>query len=319
MKYLSSLSLFLAAFCCLSAQPQNGYPTGRKYFPWESVPLSVCLKRTYIIPGGAPYVVTPAGVPIYVQTIIQPSSGLHSHPNETSFTRPTMSPSFATTVSGSDGCSPQLYFKGPVYSGWTTFVSSGSGFPTRGINNYLGFYDWDVRGNPQLMRQPTSTYFKPYSLHVDTRHTDQYGVSGYSRYLTREMAQRANYLGFFYMEVSSFLNPNLVQFDLVRASLQDGGRYDCEMPAFSGTCLANPWTVRVAEQHLMGLEFDVVNPLIDHSTNLFTWLNVNARIEGCEFGPLDQYGHPVQADGLGGYWANQQVIHIVCNHTGLVQ
>lgn len=307
MKLLCAFLLVLG----LQAQDPN-YPIGDEFNPWETVIHQSCFAATYFVPGMVPITVRPFNMETILTSTVQSQSGYHPH---TAVARPQ-----GTVLNGrilqtnSDGCVYYDY-KAPGYSGWTTFVvvPVDTHYRTGGMNNYFVYRDINTSGQiVQLTNFFYQSLVQPFTNHQD----DWHGY--YSRYGTRDSVDAMRMVAYAFANSYPQYNPGQYKLDIIRGSLPDGGIADNEMGATVGSgYIINQFDPAQpkAEQHAMGVEWDVANPSIatgDGGT-LQILLNLVVNRQGCHLGKTDQYGTPVEPNGINGYWFSQSVVHIICS------
>jgi hypothetical protein len=308
-----SLALFVCVLAA-HAQPNNGWPTARKFYPWDLITWQYCAYH-YVFQGGQVVQTPEPNVFVFTTAIVQPSSGWHTHAGPTRPQAAVRSVSPGNGQTGADGCVNYTY-KGPGYSGWYTFESSTSDqrYTPKGTNSYFGYYEHGVNG---AERDLTAFFGQDYTmfegLHDDTRHKDRSGFTGFSRFGTWESIGLMTRIASAYEHSPSVGGLKL---DVIRGSLPDGGIADNEYPS-SGPYLFGEWIARQAEVHMYGGEWDLANPRIqaggdaDHFALLYGIMS--SVFKGCRLGTLNQNGTPLGTANIYNYWLNQDVVHIVCS------
>ncbi len=325
MKQTVCLFFLLASVLCFGQQlhqpfgpdgpsdgirPNNNYPWGPSYVPWDQIKMQYCLhdKNTGKPISNAPY---------NLSASTTRTSGYHTH--ETEFTaRPGpvfLDPTFGVT--GADGCGQVFQVQLDGFSGWNTFCAETiSHAGDTCINNFL----WNGRpatpGSPLIVTfqpYPTNTLVnKPESFHIDDRHKS----GGFSRYLARQYNDTFYSLSLNYRSYAIAYGITDTA-EISRCSLPYGGVADNDGPAFSpNPAFGGNWATRITENHAEGNACDVVNPGYQAPSGyqqLGVFMIAAAHDALCLEGKYSPDGQSLE-DPVA-YWLTKDKVHFVCAPT----
>ncbi len=301
------------------ANPNNNYPWGPSYVPWDQPRMQYCIRE---LASGKPIPYAPYNLSAYTVR----TSGFHTH--ETEFTaRPGphfIDPTFGWT--NADGCSQVFQVDLDRIAGWVGFCAESVGGKAKYcVNNFL----WNGRANApgshfiaKFQPYPINTLVnKPGNLHNDDRHLS----GGFSRYLG------ANYIPAFVdlsnryrsATVGYALSDNGGQLadraDISRCSLPYGGLSDNDGPNFApNPAFGGNWVTRPDEEHVEGEACDIVNPSYQNSQYpqlgilLLQAAHQSTCIEGAYSPSGIHLNDPDSGTNQVDYWLAQDKIHIVC-------
>ena len=336
MRYLTT---FLFALC-LSAGEIHDNPKVETTYPWEYITITV--RAIYMNSQGQ--FVSPAGGKWY-NMIIQDneSSGYHSHGSDAS-PRPSQTPVAVKTLA--QGESPirlitdingyaTFRWKGNNFSGEVTtlLVPEDQSFPTEKFHAYLGYFDLAKHGStvqPVYLRAlPALGDLADFTRHDDTRHKDNAGQVGNSRYGTINALASVEIMAHYFRT----RGPGGHTLDIPRISLRDGGCGDNKMLAGAGTVYMYPvWQTKACNSY--GIAIDLENPAIaaggvgtpNGDTAYGVFDQVAENLLRCKFSKLMDDGvtlvptatSPVPYSGGGyllvnDYWLHQPIVSMVCS------
>ncbi len=335
MKYLSLLLFALS----LSAEIHDN-PQVDATYPWEYVTIN--MRAVYTNQAGQ--FVAPAPGKWY-NMIIQDneSSGYHSHGSDAS-PRPSQTPVASSALLA--GETPirrmtdlngyvQFRWKGNNFAGevTTALVPEDSTFPIEKYHVYLGYFDQIRAGSsvqPVYLRAlPAYGDLADFTRHDDTRHLDNAGQVGNSRYASINAIANIELMAHYFRTraVGGY------KLDVPRISLRDGGCADNKMLAGAGTVYQYAvWQKKACNSY--GIAIDIENPAIaaggvgtqNGGLAYGTFDQVAENLLRCKFNKLMDDGVtlvptatspvPFSEGGylqVNDYWLHQPIVSLICS------
>lgn len=304
-------------------QPSNGLSTGKNYFPWEHPGGTYCAKNKITSSSGVVTYTPAPGVLVNPSVSVQVNSGFHAHNGPT---RPVPELLFTSTPDSktdANGCISFIWSSPESYAGWYTFqmIPADPGFKPYGSNNHFVYYDWGLNGLPVALvpydENAAAGINQAFGAHNDGRHIVLNSTDN-ARFGTRISTVLMFRISYdYFLKSGRLVGGPAQELDLIRGSLPEGGAADNERTSqlFGPYLFASEWLTRPGEEHGLGVEWDVSNPSnLDGNINRFLLLEGIAELHGCRLGKNDQYGTALSSPGGStGYWASQDVVHIVCS------
>lgn len=303
--------------------PNNGFFTGREYFPWDQAKTQACFfYKTVDIRTGVPTEVPAKNVSVAAFVSVAPNSGYHQHSGGARPYPTILSESPADAITDATGCVTYKWNSPANFSGWYTFQSSAIGFPSNGVNSRYRYHDWSSTGGI-LPFVPYNegvglVLNQPYGIHADPLHNPvPTGGYDYSRWGTKPSTDLALRISdtYFALSSSSAFQGVTTQLDIIRGSLPAGGVADNETSAAPyGPYLNAEYQIRSNELHQLGVEWDFGNPINSANGNQRAW-DLFMRVitaYGCQLGYDDPNGNPLGPAQALLYWKNVPIVHVVC-------
>jgi hypothetical protein len=322
-------SLLAAAAFAQGVPPNNGWYTGREYFPWDQATESFCTYwKTNDILTGLPIDKPAKNVSVAAVGTVQPGSGYHTHSGGARPYPTVLTKTPATGQTDQTGCVRFKWSSAGNYAGWITFQYQPAGpFATSGVNHRFRYLDWGPNGSKvdfvQYNESVALVLNQPFGLHPDTRHNPSPG-SGFdnARYGTPASEHLVLRISDTFFALSAgLLGSSPIPLDLIRGSLPDGGYADNEVGVASGgPYVTGEWlqSVRWNEAHQLGVEWDFGNPLLltpllTANGNHRAWdlFNTIVYSHDCVLGPADPYGSKLPSPDA--FWVTMDVVHVVCS------
>ncbi len=328
---MKTTRLLFACFllCLFSAMAQDPVE-GINVLPWQSMYHSYCAARkstTY------PFAETPLpGKQIDVYTQMRAGTDWHTHQFFDSVARPVgsyQSPITLTTVlnaAGTEACTPDFAYRNANFSGIIDTTMQGShvadNLPTVTWFNRLKVSDYDYNGNPHPFIPLTGNAYVSIASPVDTRHWDQNGQPGYSRYGKVSSVHMLKVM-LYNFAIHGGTSHNIIP-RVLTGSLPNGGWADNRFNAGGAGYALPSWGVlSIAETHQYGFGWDIENPAVTilgrggtPQEALDVWLVFKASVIGseCRFGKLDpQTGFPfTDYQDMNNKWLTIPVVHLDC-------
>lgn len=328
----TSTLLLICFLLCLSSATAQEPVEGADVLPWKTMYHSYCAARKSLTP---PFAQVPLpGKQIDVYTQMRAGTDWHTHQFFDSVARPVgsyQSPITLTTAlnaAGTEACTPDFAYRNAYFSGVIDTTMQGShitdNLPTVTWFNRLRVSDYDYFGNPvPFVKLMPNAYTGPLDSPVDTRHWDQNGQPGYSRYgkaVSVHMLKVMLYNFALHGGTSHGIIPRVMT-----GSLPNGGRADNRF-AEGGLGYALPsWGIlSYPESHQYGFGWDIENPAVTAAERiggttqdaLDVWLIFKAAIigSGCRFGKYNpQNGFPfTDYKDTGNKWVTIPIVHLDC-------
>jgi hypothetical protein len=328
----TSTLLLICFLLCLSLAMAAEPTEGANVLPWKTMYHSYCAARRASTP---PFAMTPLpGKQIDVYTQMRAGTDWHTHQFFDSVARPVgsyQSPITMTTVlnaAGTEACTPDFAYRNANFSGIIDTTMQGSNLndnlPTVTWFNRLKVTDYDYNGNPYpFVKLTANAYTGPLDSPVDTRHWDQNGQPGYSRYgraVSVHMLKVLLYNFAIHGGTSHGVIPRVMT-----GALPNGGWADNRfLEGGLGYALPSWGVLSTAETHQYGVEWDIENPAttvaqrIGGTTQeaLDVWLVFKAAVlgSGCRFGKANpQNGFPfTDSKDLQNRWLTIPIVHLDC-------
>jgi hypothetical protein len=318
--------------CLFSATAQPPQPVeGINVLPWATMYHSYCAIRkssTY------PFAETPLpGKQIDVYTQMRAGTDWHTHQFFDSVARPVGSYQSSITMTtvlnaaGTEACTPDFAYRNANFSGIIDTTMQGSrvadNLPTVTWFNRLKVSDYDYNGNPSpFVKLMPNTFTGPLDTPVDTRHWDQNGQPGYSRY-GKAVSVHMMRVMLYNFALHGGTAHNIIP-RVLTGSLPNGGWADNRFNEGGlGYALPSWGVLSYAETHQYGLGWDIENPAVTVASRggttqeaLDVWLVFKASVtgSGCRFGKLNpQTGFPfTDYKDMGNKWVVIPVVHLDC-------
>ncbi len=343
-RIIRTLLFALAGLGCLGAGEMHDNPIVKPVYPWEGVTITLRVVRQRKNAQGVVTSETPV-VGAWYNMFNQDTrcSGYHSHECESS-ERPSQTPIAVRALAQgetptrlkTDGLGYVIFrWLGNNFSGEvTTFmIPEDTSFPTEKFHTYLGYFDLAKHGStvqPVYLRAlPAYGDLADFTRHDDTRHKDNAGQVGNSRYGTINALASIELMAHYFRT----RGPGNQKMDIPRISLRDGGCADNKMLAGAGTVYQYTTWAQLGCNSL-GIAINIENPVIaaggidtDTGKRAFgVFEQVAENLLRCRLSKLQDDAislvpaatSPVPAEGGGfllvnDYWLHQPIVNLVCS------
>ena len=349
--------LTLLTFCLLCLGDALAQTRTLRMEPWAYTEQTTCLQKKEYLTSGALISVTPEVGREMVISVNNPQfngAGMHYHEAVGGTPRPPgqlLDPTHQLTVldtARNAGCvyfhyTPMANDKRAFSDQFVLTTSAYSNAPPL-MEVTPDIWIYEARGvdyiqgqEYPLTRLNQTQYMRPFSDMEDTRHTDQYGITNYSRYGTVESVHKIKLLAYHYATMLE--NPDHFKLAIIRGSGQQDGDMDNEMTA-TGIYPMNSqnsskyfnWGIGPIsefngaasgdEGHRHGTGWDIVNPRLSilvpgyesFQDILWTQFKIAVLESGCRFGLLDPQSGVVVTNVFDtiDWWKTKNVVHINC-------
>ncbi len=323
--------MLICFLLCLSASMAQDPVEGDNVLPWMTMYHSYCAARRSLTP---PFAQVPLpGKQIDVYTQMRAGTDWHTHQFFDSVARPVgsyQSPITMATVlnaAGTEACTPDFAYRNANFSGIIDTTMQGShptdNLPTVTWFNRLKVSDYDYNGNPHPFSPLIGNAYVSAASPVDTRHWDQNGQPGYSRYGKATSVHMLKVL-LYNFAIHGGTSHGIVP-RVLGGTLPNGGWADNKFGEGGLGYLLPSWGVlSIAETHQYGFGWDLENPAVTVGGRiggtlaeaLDVWLVLKASVigSGCRFGTLNpQNGFPfTDKFDSQNRWSTIPVVHLDC-------
>ncbi len=334
------MKTLLLTLTCLFASSAlaDDYPLpGKDFDPQELMEFDMCLSFKFVGgPDQLPHPIPGEWITASVTNVF--GSGGHTHEAVDGIPRPNgvwktitsgiPGESQTRQKTGPDGC-VQFLYKGKGWAGEITVLMA----PENPVFTHLAKWrrhnlivkDYDIIHDTKSalgLMSNSDGFWQSFQLQTDTRHKNSAGENNQSRFLVKSARQRFSNIARRF--ANSEFNGSHILLNLMHAGCRDGGICDSEFGYLGFSPLLPVWQFRPNKRYMDGFDGDIENPMKQaqsstHAILLWNTFVADTAEEGCRLSKYDPYGVLVPgSEGTamylyGGYWAGQDVIHVVCS------